>query len=97
MSFHRSFHIVAKPIGSRCNLNCTYCYYLSKENPAPAASRIDDDLLEEFNRQYVEAQEVDPVRFNWHGGEPALLGLDFCRKIVELEAKYANGKRIENG
>jgi uncharacterized protein len=89
---------VAKPIGSRCNLNCTYCYYLAKDDLVPtlAAGRIDDDLLEAFLRQYIEAQEVDPVRFNWHGGEPALLGLDFYRKIIELEAKHANGKRIEN-
>ena len=89
----RSFHVVAKPIGSVCNLDCAYCYYRYKET---GKGRIADDLLEEFIRQYIAGQEDDPVVFNWHGGEPALLGLDFFRKVVELEQKYADGHRIEN-
>jgi uncharacterized protein len=81
-----------------CNLDCTYCYYLHKEDLLgnQAGSRISDEVLEEFVRQYITGQEVESVTFNWHGGEPALLGLDFFRKVVELERKYANGKRIEN-
>ena len=61
-----------------------------------ANGRMDDALLEEFIRQYIAGQDVDFVRFNWHGGEPALLGLDFYRKVLQLEQKHAGGKRIEN-
>ena len=83
---------MAKPIGSTCNLDCTYCYYRYKESQ----NRITDKLLEKFIQQYISGQEDDPVVFNWHGGEPALLGLDFFRKVIDLEHKYAEGHRIEN-
>jgi serine-type anaerobic sulfatase-maturating enzyme len=92
----RSFHVVAKPIGSHCNLDCTYCCYSHKGGLLPSPGRISDDLLEEFIRQYITGQEVDEVRFNWHGGEPALLGLDFYTKVVELQRKYAGTKRVAN-
>jgi uncharacterized protein len=94
----RSFHAVAKPVGSRCNLDCTYCYYLHKKDLLPDATgdRMADDVLEEFIRQYIAQQDVDTVIFTWHGGEPALLGLDFYRKVVELQQKHAGKKRIEN-
>jgi uncharacterized protein len=88
----RSFHVVVKPIGSQCNLDCTYCYYRYKES----AGCIADDLLEKFIQQYIAGQDEGPVLFNWHGGEPALLGLDFFRKVVDIERKYADGKQIEN-
>jgi sulfatase maturation enzyme AslB (radical SAM superfamily) len=79
------------------HLDCTYCYYRHKEEWLPGTNaRIADDLLEEFIRQYITGQEEEPVVFNWHGGEPTLLGLDFFRKVVQLEEKYAAGKRIEN-
>ena len=94
----RSFHIVTKSLGSQCNLNCGYCYYLGKEDSVPGLStgRMSDELLEEFIRQYISGQDVDKVLFNWHGGEPALMGLDFYRKAVQLQQKYAGTKRIEN-
>ena len=91
--YPRSFHVVVKPIGSRCNLDCAYCYYRYKKTDG---NRISGDLLEKFIRQYISGQEDDPVVFNWHGGEPALAGLDFFRKVVELERKYAEGHRIRN-
>lgn len=107
--YPRSFQVVVKPLGSTCNLNCTYCYYLHKENgqfpdcgdssslsQQPTQGRISDELLEKFIADYIATQEDDPVVFNWHGGEPALLGIDFFRKVVELEQKYAGGKRIDN-
>lgn len=95
--FPRSFHVVAKPIGPVCNLDCTYCYYLHKEDLLrDPNTRIADDLLEEFIRQYIAGQEIEEVVLNWHGGEPALLGLDFFRKAVELERKYAGTIRIRN-
>jgi uncharacterized protein len=94
----RSFHVVAKPIGARCNLDCAYCYYLHKKDLLPGAAdgRIADDLLEEFIRQYITGQDLEPIAFSWHGGEPTLLGLDFFRRVVELQQKYADTKRIDN-
>ncbi len=58
--------------------------------------RISDELLEEFIRQYIAGQEVDRVVFNWHGGEPALLGLDFFRKAIDIQRKYAGAMRVDN-
>lgn len=95
---HR-FHAMVKPIGSVCNLDCTYCYYLHKEEllHQPKAPRMSDEMLEQHIRQYIEAQTGDQVVFSWQGGEPTLLGLPFFRKVVELEAKYQKpGQRIEN-
>jgi uncharacterized protein len=94
----RAFHVMAKPAGSLCNLDCDYCYYLHKQEllPDAAAGRISSDLLEEFIRQYICSQDVDAVFFSWHGGEPTLLGLDFYQEVVRLQQKYAGTKRIEN-
>ena len=93
-----AFQVMLKPAGSACNLNCTYCYYLEKKNLYPDVSqfRMSDDLLEEFTRQFIGANEVPVVTFTWQGGEPTLMGLDFYRKAIELQKKYAGGKRIEN-
>jgi len=92
------FHIMAKPVGPICNLNCRYCFYLEKENlyPATASWAMPDDVLESYIRQYIEAQEAPTISFAWQGGEPTLLGVDYFRRVVELEKRYANGKRIEN-
>jgi len=93
------FHAMIKGIGSLCNLDCTYCYYLHKEGLLhhPRAPRMSDELLEQHIRQYIEAQGGDEVVFSWQGGEPTLLGLDFFRKVVALETKYKkSGQRIEN-
>lgn len=92
--YPRSFHVVAKPVGALCNLDCTYCYYLHKQDLLPG--RIGDDLLEEFIRQYIAGQEIGEAVFNWHGGEPMLLGLDFYRKVIEIQARFACTTRIEN-
>ncbi len=93
-----AFSIMAKPVGPLCNLNCTYCYYLEKKKLYKGKNdfRLSEELLEEFIRQYIELQEVPVVTFVWQGGEPTLLGLDYFRKVIELQAKYANGKTIEN-
>lgn len=93
-----AFQVMLKPIGSACNLNCTYCYYLEKKNLYPGTTnfRMSDHLLEEFTRQFIEAHQVPVVNFTWQGGEPTLMGLDFYRKAIELQKKYAGGKRIEN-
>ena len=95
----RRFHAMVKPIGSTCNLDCAYCYYLSKEKllEQQHGKRISDELLETFIRQYIEGQDGEQIVFSWQGGEPTLLGLDFFRKVVELEKKYKKAnQRIEN-
>ena len=96
---HHRFHAMVKPIGSMCNLNCTYCYYLHKADllHQPQAPRMSDEILEQHIRQYIEAQTGDAVVFSWQGGEPTLLGLDFFRKVIALEEKYCKpDQRIEN-
>jgi uncharacterized protein len=95
---HR-FHAMVKPVGSLCNLDCTYCYYLHKDGllHQPRPPRMSDEVLERHIRQYIEAQTGDEVVFSWQGGEPTLLGLDFFRKVLELEARYRKpDQRIEN-
>ena len=95
---HR-FHAMVKPVGSLCNLDCTYCYYLHKDGllHQPKSPRMSDEMLECHIRQYIEAQTGDEVVFSWQGGEPTLLGLEFFRKVVALEAKYKKtGQVIQN-
>jgi len=90
---------MVKPVGSLCNLDCAYCYYLHKQELLghPNAPRMADDLLEQHIRQYIEAQSGDEAVFSWQGGEPTLLGLEFFRRVVALEAHYRRpGLRIEN-
>ena len=83
-------HVMVKPTGALCNLNCSYCYYTSKQEllRTPSEWRISDEVLESFIRQYFEAHNHKEVVFSWQGGEPTLLGLDFFKKVVELEKKY---------
>jgi uncharacterized protein len=92
------FHILTKPVGPICNLDCKYCFYLEKEALYPQVTQwaMPDDVLESYVRQYIEAQPADKIHFAWQGGEPTLLGIDFFRKVVQLQARYANGKTIEN-
>jgi uncharacterized protein len=92
------FQVMAKPTGPICNLDCKYCFYLEKEKLYPTTSSwaVPDDVLGSFIRQYIEAQEAPVITFAWQGGEPTLLGVDYFRKIVELEKKHSTGKRIEN-
>jgi len=87
-----------KPRGAICNLDCAYCYFLFKEKLYPdSAFRMNDDVLKNFTRQYVETQRVQEVTFAWQGGEPTLMGLDFFRGAVELQKKYARpGVRVSN-
>ena len=92
-----SFNIMLKPAGSRCNLACKYCYYLDKADIYGGREPVmSPEMLETVVREYIAANEVPEVTFNWHGGEPLVLGLDFFRRAVELERKYAAGKKINN-
>ena len=87
-----------KPVGSRCNLACNYCYYLEKVRLYPKAEQqvLSEELLETFIRQYIEAQTMPQVLFTWHGGEPLLRPLSFYRKALALQQKYARGRQIDN-
>jgi uncharacterized protein len=89
---------MTKPIGPICNLDCNYCFYLEKEKLYPEKNdwKMSDEVLESYIRQYIESQSVPAISFAWQGGEPTLLGVEFFRRAVELQKKYANGKRIEN-
>jgi uncharacterized protein len=82
----RSFHLLAKPTGATCNLDCEYCFFLSKEMLYPGSRfRMADELLETYLRQLIEAHAGMPeVTIAWQGGEPTLMGLDFFRRSVEL-------------
>lgn len=97
----RAFHAMAKPSGSDCNLNCAYCFYLEKQSLYPHAStsscRMSEATLETYIHHYIASVDPkDEVAFTWQGGEPTLLGLDFYRKAVALQAKYGQGRRISN-
>jgi uncharacterized protein len=87
-----------KPRGAICNLDCAYCYYLSKERLYPGSRfRMASELLETYTRQYIEAQRVPEVTFVWQGGEPTLMGLDFFRLVVEFQQEYRQQSvRIHN-
>lgn len=93
----RRFGIMIKPAGSTCNLDCSYCYYLDKAVQYGGREAVmSPELLEMLVRQYCEACEADELSFCWHGGEPLLLGVDFFRKAMELEAKYSGGRKVNN-
>jgi uncharacterized protein len=86
----RQFHLLAKPTGSVCNLDCTYCFFLSKELLYPGSRfRMADHLLEAYLRQLIEAHGGAPeVVVAWQGGEPTMMGLDFFRRSVEVAGRY---------
>jgi len=92
------FHVMTKPIGPICNLDCKYCYYLEKEKLFPSNEnfKMSDEVLEAYVSQYIESQPTAEIHFAWQGGEPTLLGVNFFRKVVELQKKYANGKTVLN-
>ncbi len=89
--FGHPFYVMAKPIGSSCNLSCRYCYYLSK-----GKGKMDEQLLEAFIQQYIEAQTQPEILFTWHGGEPLLLPISYYQRALEIQQKYAHGRVIDN-
>lgn len=96
--FAKPLYVMLKPTGAHCNLACKYCYYLEKNKLYPTAQRhlMSDEMLEQFTREYIEAQTMNQVLFTWHGGEPLLRSIDFYRKALSLQKKYAGGRRIDN-
>ncbi len=98
MKISEAFHLMAKPTGAICNLDCTYCFYLEKEKLYVKNKdwKMSGDVLESYIKQYIESQKTPVITFSWQGGEPTLLGVDFFKEAVELQKKYSNGKKIEN-
>ena len=92
-----AFHLLAKPTGATCNLDCAYCFFLSKEMLYPGSRfRMADDLLETYVRQLIEAHRVPAVTIAWQGGEPTMMGVDFFRRSVAYVEKHRRpGMRVE--
>ncbi len=94
----QGIHVVAKPIGPMCNLNCEYCFYLEKKALFSAGEkyRMSDEVLSRFIASYIESQPTPVVEFVWQGGEPTLLGIDFFKRVIELQKPFARQKTITN-
>ncbi|AMW84277.1 anaerobic sulfatase maturase [Pseudomonas yamanorum] len=94
-----SFHAMAKPSGADCNLDCDYCFYLEKATlyREKRRHRMEQDVLEAYIRNYIDSHPASAeVAFTWQGGEPTLMGLDFYREAVELQARFGAGRKISN-
>ena len=94
----RAFHVMAKPAGARCNLDCAYCFFLKKEALYPGSDfRMSDEVMEAHIRQTIEAHEVPEVTIAWQGGEPTLMGLDFFRRAIEVTKRHQKpGTTVEH-
>ena len=94
----RPLYVMLKPAGSLCNLRCKYCYYLEKNALYTEQKNhvISDEMLDKFIREYIEAQTSPDVLFCWHGGETLMRPISFYRRAIELQRKYARGRRIDN-
>jgi uncharacterized protein len=94
-----NFHVLLKPTGAICNLDCKYCFYLEKEQLYPKHNsefRMSEEVLERYTRDYIRSQKGPKVTFAWQGGEPTLLGVDYYRRAIALQKQYADGKEIIN-
>lgn len=89
---------MVKPAGSHCNLACEYCYYLEKKKLYPNEQKMvmSDELLEKFTQEFIEAQTMNQVCFQWHGGEPLMRPLSFYKKALQLQKRYGRGRQIDN-
>lgn len=97
----KRMHVMAKPIGAVCNIDCNYCYYLSKQDlleyKKGCSPEMDEALLEQYIKNYIEGQNTPEIIFSWQGGEPTMLGLSYFEKVVELQKKYQPaGIKISN-
>lgn len=94
----QGFHLMAKPAGPNCNLRCVYCFYREKkiffdENNDFLMS---DEILEAYTREYIKSQPIPSIVFDWQGGEPTLLGINFFQRALDFQKKYNTGKQILN-
>lgn len=96
--FAKPLYVMLKPAGAHCNLACKYCYYLEKSKLYATSQRhlMTDEMLECFTQEYIEAQTMGQVLFTWHGGEPLMRSIDFYKKALALQQKYARGRHIDN-
>lgn len=96
--FSRPLYVMLKPVGAACNLRCHYCYYLEKDCFYKDSSKrvLSEEMLDQFTKEYIEAQTMNDVLFTWHGGEPLMRPLSFYRKALELQKKYGRGRNISN-
>lgn len=96
--FSRPLYVMLKPVGTACNLRCHYCYYLEKACFYKDSSKrvLSEEMLDQFTKEYIEAQTMNDVLFTWHGGEPLMRPLSFYRKALELQKKYGRGRNISN-
>jgi len=96
--FAKPLYVMLKPAGAHCNLACKYCYYLEKSKLYATSQRhlMTDEMLERFTQEYIEAQTMGHVLFTWHGGEPLMRSIDFYKKALTLQQKYARGRYIDN-
>ncbi len=97
----KRLNIMTKPIGSKCNIDCDYCYYLSKDNlldhKGDCSPQMKNDDLEHYIKSYIEEQNFPDIIFHWQGGEPTLLGVNYFRDVVSLQKKYCpKGVTIHN-
>jgi uncharacterized protein len=96
-SCNRAFHVMAKPTGANCNLNCEYCFFLKKNLYPKSNFRMTDTVMEKYIRQTIEGHTASTATIAWQGGEPTLMGLDFFRRAVEATKKSARpGMQVEN-
>jgi len=91
------FTLLIKPSGSDCNLDCKYCFY---KNRAPeigsGRQRMTEQVLDKLVKDYMHLGFAY-AGFSWQGGEPMLMGLDFYKKVVELQKKYGSpGQTVSN-
>ncbi|MRI32587.1 anaerobic sulfatase maturase [Endozoicomonas sp. OPT23] len=99
------FHLMAKPTSYQCNLDCDYCFYLEKQHyfqkgqerpKKDTFSHMSDEVLKAYIKQYIQSQDTPVVEFAWQGGEPTTAGLDFFKKAIQYQRRFANGKQINN-
>lgn len=95
--FAKPLYVMLKPIGSKCNLDCDYCYYLEKAVLYGKKNQVmREELLERFIQQYIESQTMPQIMFTWHGGETLMRPLSFYKRAIELQKKYGKGRQIDN-
>src|SRR5579872_761366 len=92
------FHVMAKPTGAICNLDCTYCFFLDKEELYPGSRfRMSDRVLETYIKQLIDGHRSNEVTVAWQGGEPTIMGVDFYRRAVSYQERFKRpGMTFEN-
>lgn len=93
------FQLMAKPSGSVCNIDCTYCFYLEKEHLYPERKshwKMDSITLENYIKKNITEHTDNVVDFIWQGGEPTLLGIDLYKEAIHLQNTYKDRKHINN-